>query len=60
MEKDRRIQSARQGDDGILDSQVEMGEALESRRMLEEALKSAEVDRRGLPRDDGQLKAWEV
>jgi len=36
------------------------GEEQVSRQKLEELFKSAEVDRRGIARDDGQAKAWEV
>lgn len=36
------------------------GEEQASRKKLEEIFKSAEVDRRGMARDDGQPKAWEV
>lgn len=62
LEKEKR--AAGKGNEGE-------GENQESRKKLEEALNSTldsnlvsrpngEVDRRGVPRDDGQPKAWEV
>ncbi|UZJ51177.1 hypothetical protein CBS101457_000497 [Exobasidium rhododendri] len=56
IEKERRVQTARQGPQ----IDYEADEQRENKRQLEEMFKSAEVDRRGVPREDGQPKAWEV
>lgn len=61
-DKEERVRVARLGDQqtDVLVSAADVKDELESRRKLEELFKTAEVDRRGLARDDGQAKAWEV
>jgi hydroxymethylbilane synthase len=56
---ERRRQQAR--DRKLKNELVDVvGDEQASRLKLEEIFKTAEVDRRGVPRDDGQAKAWEV